>query len=65
MQDQPLVLTGCRRHLCLEREREFADEWLDVVIIPAELLTNATLVEVREFGHFGGGELHDFAFGAL
>ena len=57
-------MPGAGSFLALQGEGEFADERLYVILVPAELLADAALVEVGEFGHLGGGELVDFAVGA-
>jgi hypothetical protein len=63
-EDQPLVLPRREGALPLERPGKFAHERLNIIIIPAELLTDAALVEVGQFGHLRGGEGIDFAVGA-
>ena len=64
-EDEALVLAGRGAELRQQRQGELANEWLHVVLVPAQLLADAALVEIRQLGHLGGSELVDSAVGRL
>ena len=63
-EDQSLVFDGALTQLRLQRVGELPHQRLHVVLVPAQLLAHAALVEVRQFGHLRGGEVVDLAFAA-